>query len=127
MANKKVLVVDNDKEFLSELEETLAMAGYDLIAVLDPRETLETLRGLDIYVALLDLKMPGMSGFELARELSQLPRMKNVPIIAMTGHYSEEMGPLMRLCGISKCLKKPFFPLEVIASIEAATVKTNDS
>lgn len=120
--NKRVLIVDNDRDFLNELEETLAMSGYEMIAVSDSRQTMDIVNDLDIDVILLDLKMPGKNGFELAYELSHSPKLQHVPIIAMTGYYKDDLDTLLKSCGITKCLKKPFHPLDVISGIEAVLV-----
>lgn len=120
MANKKVMIVDDDKEFLEELEETLAMSGYDMIATEDPDSVVSIASDEKPLVILLDLKMPGKSGFQLAHELRNFPGLRQIPVIAMTGFFKDEYLPFMDICGIKRCLKKPFNPLDVIAEIEAA-------
>jgi len=71
-------------------------------------------------VVLVDLKMPEKTGFQLADELRHLPGLSNIPIIAMTGFFRDNYASLMSICGIRKCLKKPFNPLDVISEIEDA-------
>jgi len=118
MTTKKVMIVDNDKDFLSELEETLSASGYEMVAVDDPQVASLMADRIKVDVILLDLKMPGKNGFELAFELGHIPGLQHVPIIAMTGFYKEDYDALFASCGIKKCLKKPFRPLDVIAVIE---------
>ena len=120
MHKKKVLIVDNDKDFLSELREVLEMSGYELVAVEDPCYALEIASRAQVDVVLLDLKMPKKNGFDLAYELHHSPHLRGCPIIAMTGFYKEEYQSLFAKCGIRKCLKKPFRPLDVISVIEDA-------
>ena len=117
---KKILVVDDDKEFLEELKETLALSGYDVIEVNDPVSAANVVHNTKPDLVLLDLKMPGKSGFQLADELRHLPEMGDIPMIAMTGFLKDDYIPLINICGIKKCLKKPFNPLDVIAHIETA-------
>lgn len=120
MENKKVLIVDDDKGFLEELRESLALSGYDMVAVNDPQEVLPIAVKAKPDVVLLDLKMPGKSGFQLADEMRRYFQLQNIPIIAMSAFFKDEYNILMNLCGIKKCLKKPFNPLDVIAQIEGA-------
>ena len=123
MSNGKVMIVDDNKEFLEELEEILASSGYDMIAAQDPCSVMAIATKEKPQVILLDLKMPGRSGFQLAHELSRSPELQQIPIIAMTGFFKDGYKSLMDMCGIKKCLKKPFNPLDVIAEIEAALDK----
>jgi len=120
MANKKVMIVDDDKEFLQELEELLLESGYDMIVVDDATAVLDVASRAKPDVILLDLKMPGKSGFQVADELKHISQLSNVPIIAMSGFFKDNYGPLLNICGIKRCLKKPFNPLDIIAEIEEA-------
>jgi DNA-binding response OmpR family regulator len=120
MSNGKVMIVDDNKEFLEELEEILAFSGYDMVAAQDPCSVVPIAIKEKPRVILLDLKMPGKSGFQLAHELSNSLELQKIPIIAMTGFFKDGYQSLMDMCGIKKCLKKPFNPLDVIAEIESA-------
>ena len=116
--NKKIMVVDDDNEFLEELRETLTLSGYDLIAVNDATLVLDLASSIKPDAILLDLKMPQMSGFQVADELRHLSEVSHIPVIAMSAFLKDEYAALLNICGIKKCLKKPFHPLDVIAQIE---------
>ncbi|HQP91724.1 MAG TPA: response regulator [Candidatus Omnitrophota bacterium] len=118
MTGTKVMVVDDDKDFLDELGETLSLSGYEMITVNDPSKVLNKASEVQPDVILLDLKMPLVSGFELAAEMKYFPEICGIPIIAISGFFKDEYSPLINMCGIKKCLKKPFSPLDVILVIE---------
>lgn len=121
MSGKKVMIVDDDKEFLEELKELLAKSGYEVIDVNDSANALKTARESKPDVILLDLRMRQTSGFEVADGLKRFAETASIPLIAMTGFYTmKEHSWLMNFCGIKKCLKKPFNPLDVIAEVELA-------
>ncbi len=120
MNSRKVMIVDDDKEFLEELNETLGLSGYDVVSVNDSVAAIDTAFRIKPDVILLDLKMPQKSGFQLADELRHLSELSRVPIIVMTGFFKDEYASLLNICGVRKCLKKPFNPLDVIAQIEEA-------
>ncbi len=120
MKRKKVLIVDDNRGFLDELEETLALSGYDMIAMNDSTSILEKAISLKPNVILLDLKMPNKSGFQVARELKENSETSGIPVIAMSAFFDEKYSALMDACGMKKCLKKPFNPLDVIVQIEEA-------
>jgi len=117
----RVLIVDDDKEFREELGETLELSGYEVIDVGDARAVQNTASRTSPDVIILDLKMDDMNGFEVVEELKKFTTTVGIPVIAMTGYFREdEHMPLISICGIKKCIKKPFNPLDIIAAIEAA-------
>lgn len=118
MLNRKVMIVDDDKKFLDELEEMLSFSGYDIIAEQNPHSVLPMAIKEKPQVILLDLKMPGKSGFQVAHELKSSPALQHIPIIAMTRSFKDDYKNLMDMCDIKRCLKKPFNPLDVIMEIE---------
>jgi DNA-binding response OmpR family regulator len=84
----KILLVDDELEFVSTLAERLALRGIDVEWVNKPKEALNKATQNSYDLALLDVKMPGQSGFELKKELQEhCPDMK---FIFLTGHGSKE-------------------------------------
>ncbi len=120
MANKKVMIVDDDTEFLEELNETMSASGYEMISVNDSTTVVDIASRVKPDLIILDLKMPGKSGFQLAEEIRRLPELEKIPIIAMSAFFKEEYAFLLSIFGIKKCLKKPFNPLDVITAVETA-------
>lgn len=117
---KNVLIIDDDQKFLEEMQETLRLSGYDSIGVLDSREALDKAIKVKPDIILLDLKMETMSGFQVAINLRQSPDTAHIPIIAITGYFTNSHHlPLLQACGVKTCLIKPIKPLDIIARIEA--------
>ena len=112
------MIIDDDRELLSELEETLGASGYDITVIDNTELVLNKALQNQPDVILMDLKMPGKSGFELADEISRMSTLEKVPVIAMSAFFREDFKSLMNLCGIKKCLKKPFTVTAAIAAIE---------
>ena len=84
----KILLVDDEVEFVSALAERLSLRGIDVQWVSRPKEALAKVADESFDLAVLDVKMPGQSGFELKRQLQEkYPSMK---FIFLTGHGSEE-------------------------------------
>ncbi len=116
---KKVMIVDDDECFLEELGQLLHANGYAVIPLPGPRQVVETAEAAKPDVILLDLKMKGGDGFQIADELRQFTSTVHIPVIAMTGFYTEhEHTCLMNICGIRRCITKPFAPAEIIRAIE---------
>jgi two-component system alkaline phosphatase synthesis response regulator PhoP len=119
MAEKKILIVDDDREFLEEIQATLVATGYKVTTVDDSMAAIRAARVIKPDVILLDLRMKAISGFEIADRLKGFPETSSIPLIAMTGFYTlKEHAWLMNFCGIKRCMRKPFNPLDVIAEIE---------
>jgi len=118
MIHRKVMIIDDDKEFLEELGETLRLSGYEMVVINDVGLVSDAAVKTKPDIILIDLKMPKKTGFQLADELRHISELSNIPIIAMTGFFKEGYQPLMNICGIKTYLKKPFSPLDVISAIE---------
>ncbi|MGA1825759.1 MAG: response regulator [bacterium] len=119
MSVRKVMIVDDDKTFLEELEDIIISRGYQTIAITDSSTVLHAAYNEKPDVILLDLKMDKMNGFRIAQRLKGVPVTAHIPIIAMTGIFtSEDNLSFMNTCGIKSCLEKPFNPLDLIALIE---------
>ncbi|MDD5449774.1 MAG: response regulator [Candidatus Omnitrophica bacterium] len=119
MIKKRIMLVDDNKEFLEELNETLTLGGYETAIFSDGQTALKSVYEVKPDLILLDLKMEGKNGFQVADELSRSPETKDIPIIAMTAFYTkDEHRPLMHTCGIRAHVIKPFNPLDIIAKIE---------
>ncbi|MEA3341359.1 MAG: response regulator, partial [Chloroflexota bacterium] len=80
----KVLVVDDDPELVPLLREILPSELYTLLAAIDGKEGLARARSEHPDVILLDLMMPGMSGFELLEKLGADEETAGIPVIILT-------------------------------------------
>ena len=119
MAEEKILIIDDDKDFLAQLKEIIEMSGYTPMVLDDSTNALKFAKKMDPDVILLDLRMDNLDGYEVAEHLQHFPETAKIPIIAMTGYYDEEKhNRLMKASNIQVCLEKPFNPLDVIAQIE---------
>ena len=115
-----IMVVDDNVELLEELENLLKLGGYDVVGLSDGTMALDTALKNKPDLILLDLKMTP-SGFQIADEAKHSLPLKNIPIIAMTGFFTEKQHLLMmKLCGIRTSILKPFRPLNLITKIEFA-------
>jgi CheY-like chemotaxis protein len=127
MHPKRILLVDDDVEFLEELQELLHLSGYEVDAVNKPASAVSTALRRQPDLILLDLRMDGMTGFEVAKELRQSSQTARIPIVAMSGYFSEQQDcTLFDFLQIRNCLQKPFTPLDVISHIESS-LKDADS
>jgi CheY-like chemotaxis protein len=119
MSSKKILIIDDDVLFASELSTTLELSGYDVALVNDGSQALAAATSRVPDIILLDLKLKDLTGFQVAMQLKKDPLTKRIPIVAMTGYFNKKDHlSLLYSCGFEDYLYKPFNPLDVIARIE---------
>lgn len=119
MNGEKIMIVDDNKEFLEELEEMLSLSGYNPLVISDSTAAFRIARRKKPDLILLDLKMAQMNGFDVAQELKQCPETAAIPIVAMSGYFPlEKQAPLLDMSNMKACLKKPFSVTDVISQIE---------
>ncbi len=109
----RVLVVEDDSDLREIVCEVLENAGYDSIAAAGGEEALAVLhRPEHADLILLDLTMPGMSGFELRERLLDTPELRSIPVVVMTA--SRKFDP-STLCPAGVLLK----PLDTTQLLDA--------
>ena len=114
---KKVLILEDEVNIRSFVVINLKRAGYDAIEAATGMEALEKIReNPDIGVAILDIMLPDMDGFEVCRDIR---RESNVPIIMVTAR-GEDFEKIMGLdIGADDYIVKPFSCGEVMARVRA--------
>ena len=104
-----LLLVDDDKLVLEALTEYLQFSGYIVYPAANSTEALQLANDFPIDLVLSDLRMPGMDGYTLCRELY---RLHNLPALLMSGFY-EEYEQIDARDGIFDFIRKPFLPSEL--------------
>lgn len=113
----KILLVDDEKQFVDTLAERLAMRGFSARVAYDGPQALKAVEEpTDVIV--LDLRMPGMDGFEVLRSV----KMSNpqVQVIILTGHGGDAEEQTAYRMGAYNFLKKPMDIDELLNSIRMA-------
>ncbi|MBC8870249.1 MAG: response regulator [Planctomycetes bacterium] len=82
---KQVLLVDDDRTTVQFLSEVLREDGYDAVPAYDGKECMQQLEQAKPDLIVLDVMMPGKSGFVLFKELRRHEQYKDIPIIMLSG------------------------------------------
>lgn len=101
----KVLLVDDEREFVEALSERLQMRDYSSAAVYGGEEALSIVEEDEPDVMILDLKMPGIDGLEVLRRVKE--KHPNIEVIVLTGQGSEDVAKLCLELGACAYLEKP--------------------
>ena len=118
MDNHDVLVVDDDDAVRAVTSEMLVRLGYTVVTAEDGARALRSLAENEVQVVLLDLSMPGLSGFEVYEALRRSGN--SVHVVFMTGYASSEVDELVAADSGVGVLTKPFPLQELKDSIENA-------
>ena len=110
-----VLIVDDVPDNLSVLHDALDESGYTVLIATSGAAALQRAAQALPDVVLLDAMMPGMDGFEVARQLKATPATAHIPIIFMTGLTDTEYLVAALECGGVDYVTKPIKPKEVMA------------
>ena len=102
-----VLVVEDNRDAAETLVELLRLEGYGATVAADGPAALAAARELRPDVALLDLGLPGIDGFEVARRLRAMPDLGDLTLIALSGYGREEDRVRSREAGMDHHLVKP--------------------
>jgi two-component system alkaline phosphatase synthesis response regulator PhoP len=113
---KTILVVDDEPQIAEIARDYLRLAGFDVIVVGDGVRALETARGRQPDLVVLDLGLPRLDGLEVARVLR---RESDVPIIMLTARVEEDDRLRGLEIGADDYVTKPFSPRELVARVRA--------
>ena len=103
----RVLVVDDNRDAADSLGIVLRLNGADVKVVHDGIAALQAVASFDPAVVLLDLGMPGMDGYEVARRIREAPRHDAIALVALTGWGQAEDRLRVRAAGFDHHLVKP--------------------
>ncbi len=118
---KKILVVDDDPVVAKSFDRVLAGKGYAVISAADGEEALRKLNAETYDVVFTDIKMPGMSGIEVAERVKKSQPW--LPVVIVTGFGSTENEARAEAAGVSGFLHKPLSPEMIEGSTEKALLE----
>jgi CheY-like chemotaxis protein len=117
-ALRKVLVVDDDPVVAKSFDRVLSGKGYAVITASTGQEALNKLETEDYDVVYTDIKMPGMSGLEMAEQVKATRPW--LPVVIVTGYGSPDNEARAEAAGVSGFLRKPLSPEMIEGSAQKA-------
>ncbi|HCF27723.1 MAG TPA: hybrid sensor histidine kinase/response regulator [Cyanobacteria bacterium UBA11049] len=117
----KVLVIDDSVTIRQSLTSTLQKAGYQVLQATDGLEALDQLqrhKGTQL-VAICDVEMPRMNGFEFLTQCRQHPTLSQVPIVMLTSRSSDKYRHIASELGANGYLTKPYSEQELLTAVSS--------
>ncbi|MDP2920347.1 MAG: response regulator [Dehalococcoidia bacterium] len=113
----KILVIDNEENLRKILQVNLTASGYEVITASNGEEGLALMEREKPDLVLLDIKMPGISGWEVLNILNSRPNLKDIPVIIMTAFLKSTEEARMKTTGVTGFLAKPFDVQELLDQV----------
>ena len=114
-----VLVADDDEDILALVAFRLERAGYDVVTAHDGEEALTLAREQQPDLAVLDVMMPKLTGYEVTEHLRKNETTNRIPVILLTARAQEADVARGFEAGADDYVKKPFSPQELRARVQA--------
>jgi CheY-like chemotaxis protein len=117
-SKRTALVVDDVSDVTEMLAVLLSHAGYAVVTASSAPQALSAANKIQFDVIISDIGMPGMNGYQLARELRQLPGYEDVPLVAVTGYSMFDDRERSKSAGFNAHMTKPIDPSALLELIE---------
>src|SRR5438105_14384123 len=114
----RTLVVDDDQDSCDLIERILKKEGYRVGTLTDPRKVEDELRKTDVHLAIVDLKMPDLSGLDVAQIIKR--HDSDCSVILMTGYATLDSAVSALRYGVVDYLRKPVREDELVGAVNRA-------
>ncbi|MFC7840427.1 response regulator transcription factor [Streptomyces sp. NPDC001046] len=118
-----ILVADDDEDVRDVVSFKLGSAHHTVLAAQDGPEALRIASSRSLDLAVLDVRMPGLTGVEVCRRLRQNPATAALPVILLTAQSEEGDVEAGFAAGADDYIAKPFSPREVGSRVQAVLAR----
>lgn len=119
MTNKKVLICDDEPLIREAISYAVEKAGYSFVMAEDGIQAYEMVIAENPDLILLDVGMPGMSGFEACKKIRQLPEGDKYIVMIVSAFGQKADREKAFECGADEYLTKPFSPRDLALKLES--------
>lgn len=112
----RILVLDDEKEIADLISLYLSNEGYEVYKFYSPREAISCIDKMEMDLAVLDVMLPGISGFDICKHIRE---KYTYPVIMLTAKVENTDKITGLTIGADDYITKPFNPLEVVARVKA--------
>ncbi|WP_421703402.1 response regulator transcription factor [Aliiroseovarius sp.] len=114
---KKVLVIEDEPNIVEAISFILSRDGWDVSTHANGETAADTVRGGAPDVLILDVMLPGRSGFEILQELRGEEATANLPVLMLTARGQKKDRELADRLGVTRFMTKPFANADVLEAV----------
>ena len=111
----RILIIEDEEEFVWLLRRKLEKEGYDIVSASDGVSGLELVQKKEPNLVLLDVMMPRMNGWELSRIIKE--RSPDTPVVVISGSYDDKLWEKVNMNWVDAIFIKPFKPEEIEGAV----------
>lgn len=123
MANQKVLIIDDSKVIRMQVRDMLPKGNFEVLEAGDGIEALEIINHENLSLILIDFFMPRMNGWEVVQKLQTHPKLKNIPVVMMSGRREDVEQAAPDQFNYFEFVGKPFEQPILVQAIKSAMAK----
>lgn len=118
MRQKKIIIVDDEKQLVSLVRLHMETAGYEVLSAKDGEEAMDVIKKEKPDLVILDLMIPKIDGWEVCKRIREGIEFKNTPVIILTARTDTTDKLKGFECGADDYVTKPFSPRELVARVK---------
>lgn len=122
-----ILIADDEPDLRELVAYRLKRSGYVVVEAADGREALDLSVKVNPDLAVIDVMMPRLDGYEVTRQLRAQPSTQHLPVILLTARAQEADVNRGFEVGADDFMRKPFNPNELVVRIRAVLSRTKGS
>jgi DNA-binding response OmpR family regulator len=126
MEQKRILIADDEEDYVTALQMTMESEGYECLTAFDGQEALDKAKSEKPDLIILDIMMPKMNGYKVSRLLKFDVKYKEIPIIMLTARTQEKDKNIGKETGADEYVTKPF-EMEALVQLVAKYLVEKES
>ena len=120
----RVLVIEDEQNIIEAVSFILSRDGWDVVTHSNGHDANEALKRLAPDLVILDVMLPGKSGYDILRDLRSDPDTAKLPVLMLTARGQTKDRELAERAGASRFMAKPFSNADVLEAVRALTATT---
>ncbi|MEM9248416.1 MAG: response regulator [Pseudomonadota bacterium] len=125
--SKRILLVEDEPNIIEAVRFILSRDGWVVTTHSDGRTAVDAVARATPDVLVLDVMLPGRSGFEILRELRERPETSRLPVLMLTAKGQERDRELAERYGVTRFMTKPFANADVLQAVNALAAPMPDA
>lgn len=114
---RRVTLIEDERNIIEAIRFILARDGWDVRTHSNGDDAVATVRAQRPDLLILDVMLPGRSGFDILQEIRGDPEMNGLPVLMLTARGQERDRDMAERAGASRYMTKPFSNAEVLAAV----------